>query len=154
MLIYFDEEEQVSEELLRKMNEAAETCLAEEGVDPGSCELSVSFVSEEEIHDLNREHRGVDRKTDVLSFPQFEDLDDIEEGLGMFGEISLGDVVICRDVCAEQAKEYGHSYERELIYLFVHSILHLLGYDHEEPEEKAEMRKREEAVMDKIGLPR
>jgi probable rRNA maturation factor len=71
-----------------------------------------------------------------------------------FGELCLGDVVICLDKVEEQAKEFGHSFERELIYLFVHSLLHLLGYDHMEEDEKQEMRQREEAVMSAIDLNR
>ena len=69
-------------------------------------------------------------------------------------ELMLGDVVISKDKAMEQAEEYGHSFERELIYLFTHSVLHLLGYDHEEPEDKAVMRKREEEIMDWLGIPR
>ena len=92
----------------------------------------------------------MDRETDVLSFPQFESIEDMPE----FGELCLGDVVICLDKVEEQAKEFGHSFERELIYLFVHSLLHLLGYDHMEEDEKKEMRQREEAVMTAIDLNR
>ena len=88
--------------------------------------------------------------TDVLSFPQFEDLNDVPD----FGEICLGDVVICSDRVREQAQELGHSIERETIYLFTHSILHLLGYDHMEESEKRQMRKREEEVMQHLGIGR
>ena len=110
----------------------------------------MTFVSLEEIHELNREYRQVDSPTDVLSFPQFDDLDDLPEE----GEIMLGDVVICSDRAKEQAEEFGHSFEREIIYLFVHSVLHLLGYDHMEEDEKRIMRRREEEVMERIGLKR
>ena len=155
MNIYFDEAEQVSKEIIDIMTKAAEICLVNEGIeDTDNCELSVSFVSADEIHELNREHRGVDRKTDVLSFPQFETVDELEDSIEMFGEVSIGDVVICRDVAAEQAEEFGHSFEREIIYLFVHSIHHLLGYDHMEEDEKKEMRAAEEAVMNELGILR
>ena len=149
MTIYFAEEQQVSAEILAVMEKAAEICVRGEGVDPEACEVSVSFVSPEEIHQLNREYRGVDRVTDVLSFPQFESPEEMTGDL-----IELGDVVICREQAEAQAEEYGHSFEREIIYLFVHSILHLLGYDHMEEDEKKEMRAREEEVMGDLGITR
>lgn len=154
MNIYFEEGHVVSEELLDKMTEAVKYAVESEellNLDEDRCEISVSFVGLDEIHELNREYRAVDRPTDVLSFPQFEDL---EEEIPEVGEICLGDVVICRDKAEEQAKEFGHSFERELVYLFTHSILHLLGYDHMEEDEKKLMRAREEEIMEKIGLLR
>ena len=105
----------------------------------------------EEIHELNKLHRGVDKPTDVLSFPQFED---VCEEAPEEGEICLGDVVICREKAAEQAEEFGHSFEREILYLFVHSVLHLLGYDHMEEGEKKVMRAREEKIMEHIDVLR
>ena len=108
------------------------------------------MVSEDEIHELNRTYRNTDRVTDVLSFPQYTGPDEI----GNEQVIALGDVVICSEVARRQAERYGHSYEREFVYLFVHSVLHLLGYDHMEPEEKREMRAKEEEVMSYIGLER
>ena len=113
-------------------------------------EVSVTFVEPEEIKELNAQYRGKDAVTDVLSFPQFDDWDDLPEE----GEIALGDVVICMERAAEQAEEFGHSLEREVLYLFVHSIYHLLGYDHMEEDEKREMREKEEAVMAELGLTR
>ena len=114
-------------------------------------EISVTFVQPDEIQSLNLEYRGIDRVTDVLSFPQFADL---AEELPEVGEICLGDVVICKDRAEEQAKEFGHSFEREVIYLFVHSVLHLLGYDHEAEDDKKLMRAREEEIMTYMGIPR
>lgn len=154
MNIYFEEGHAVSEALLEKMTEAAEYAVESENLlnlDKQRCELSVTFVGLDEIHELNREYRGVDRPTDVLSFPQFEDL---EEEIPEVGEICLGDVVICREKAEEQAEEFGHSFERELVYLFTHSVLHLLGYDHMEEDEKKVMRQREEEIMEQIGLMR
>jgi len=154
MNIYFEEGHVVSEALLEKMTEAAEYAVESENLlnlDKQRCELSVTFVGPDEIHELNREYRGVDRPTDVLSFPQFEDL---EEETPEVGEICLGDVVICREKAEEQAEEFGHSFERELVYLFTHSVLHLLGYDHMEEDEKKVMRQREEEIMEHIGLMR
>ncbi len=154
MEIYFEEGQVVSEEILEKMGKAAVYAIQSERIDEldaDRCEVSVTFVEPEEIRRLNREYRNVDRVTDVLSFPQFADL---EEEVPEVGEICLGDVVICKDRAAEQAEEFGHSFEREIIYLFVHSILHLLGYDHEEEDDKKQMRAREEAVMDYMKIYR
>jgi len=150
MYIYFEEGQQVTEEILNTMEAAAKYCLELEGIDEERTEISVTFVEAEEIRELNRDYRDNDKVTDVLSFPQFDDLNDIPD----FGEICLGDVVICRDRAAEQAEEFGHSFEREIIYLFTHSILHLLGYDHMVEEEKQEMRAREEEVMSHLGIGR
>ena len=150
MYIYLEEGQVLEEALLKKMEEAASVLFDKEGVDGERAEISLTLVSLEEIRELNRDYRDVDKETDVLSFPQFEGVDDMPE----FGELCLGDVVICRDKVEEQAKEFGHSFERELIYLFVHSMLHLLGYDHMEEEEKAVMRAKEEEVMKEISLER
>lgn len=119
--------------------------LLSEGLDL-DYELSISFVGRDKIHQLNRNYRGVDRPTDVLSFP----LDDefVPEGQNPM----LGDIVICMDVAREQAKEYGHSLRRELMYLTCHSTLHLLGYDHIEEDDKKEMRAREKEVMKRLGV--
>ena len=151
MNIYFDETQAVSDEILRKMEEAAAYGAELENLDDERCEISVTFVDMEEIHELNKLHRGVDKPTDVLSFPQFED---VCEEAPEEGEICLGDVVICREKAAEQAEEFGHSFEREILYLFVHSVLHLLGYDHMEEGEKKVMRAREEKIMEYIDVLR
>ena len=150
MKIYFEEEHVVTQDILDTMVKAAEYCLELENIDKERAEISVTFVEGEEIRELNREYRDTDRVTDVLSFPQFDDLNDIPE----VGEICLGDVVICKDRAEEQAEEFGHSFEREIIYLFTHSILHLLGFDHMEEDEKKEMREREEEVMTYLGIGR
>ncbi len=150
MKLYFEEEQQVSPEILNVMEKAVIRCLDLEHIDQSRSEISVTFVDEDEIRQLNRDYRDTDKVTDVLSFPQFDDLNDIPD----FGEICLGDVVICSKRAEEQAAEFGHSFEREIIYLFTHSILHLLGYDHMNPEEKAEMRQREEEVMEYLGIGR
>lgn len=111
----------------------------------GDFEVSVSFVTNDEIRQLNKMYRNVDRETDVLSFPM-DDEEDIE------GVIMLGDVILSTEKIVEQAHEFGHSLEREMIYLTVHSMLHLLGYDHLEDEEKEEMRTMEKEVMKKLQL--
>ncbi|MBO4990979.1 MAG: rRNA maturation RNase YbeY [Firmicutes bacterium] len=132
------------------MTRAATMAVEGEEIDPEPVVVSVTFVEPEEIRELNGQYRGKDAVTDVLSFPQFDDWDDLPEE----GEIVLGDVVICMDQAARQAEEFGHSLEREVLYLFVHSIYHLLGYDHMEEDEKREMRQKEEDVMARLGLTR
>ncbi len=150
MNIIYDSEFELEKELLDKMEEGASLCVEEEGLDPEMVEISLTLVDAEEIQMLNRDYRGVDKVTDVLSFPQFDDFDEIYED----EEILLGDVVICRQQAEAQAEEFGHSAEREMVYLFVHSVCHLLGYDHMEDEEKAEMRAKEESVMERIQVTR
>ena len=157
MKVFFEEEDKISKELTDIMEKAACRAVELEGLPEALCELSVTFVEKDEIRELNRDYRGIDRVTDVLSFPQFEkdELDSYrEEPDEIPDELMLGDVVISRDKAEEQAKEFGHSFERELIYLFTHSVLHLLGYDHETPEDKSVMRRREEEIMDWLGIPR
>lgn len=134
------------------------TALAAEGVD-FPCEVDVLITSDEGIHAINRDMRQVDRPTDVLSFPEFDlrpgelpGAEDADPGTGL---VPLGDMVISWEHVTAQAKEYGHSNRRELAYLVVHSVLHLLGYDHlDEGEEKARMRKREEAILAELGIGR
>lgn len=121
--------------------------------------LGLSFVSGDAIRELNKEKRNVDRVTDVLSFP----LLDIKEGqkLSEFGSerlpnniLPLGDIVICKEKAKEQAKEYKHSYKREISFLFVHGVLHLLGYDHMEKEEETRMMSLTENILLNFGLGR
>ena len=150
MNIIYDSEFELEQALLDKMEEGAILCVQEENIDPELVEISLTLVDAEEIQMLNRDYRNVDKVTDVLSFPQFDDLNELPED----EEILLGDVVICRQQAEAQAEEYGHSVEREMVYLFVHSVCHLLGYDHMDDEEKAEMRAKEEAVMERIQVTR
>ena len=150
MEIIFDEDMTLDSELLATLEKAAALSVEAEGLDPDICEISLTMVDKDEIRELNRMYRDKDSVTDVLSFPQFDFYDEV-----IYDEtVLLGDVVICDDVAREQAKEYGHSYERELVYLFVHSVHHLLGYDHMEDDEKAEMRAAEEDIMEKLGITR
>jgi probable rRNA maturation factor len=114
--------------------------------------VSVICVDDERIHELNREHRGIDRPTDVLSFSQLEG----EEMAGLpEGEpLPVGDIVISVERVAAQAEEYGHSFERELGFLVGHGMLHLLGYDHQTPEEEAAMMAKTEEILAELGLTR
>lgn len=150
MQLIFDGEKMPKEELLSLMEKAAHLALEHEEVFNEDIEISVTFVDEEEIKEINSQFREIDKVTDVLSFPQFESAEYVPEE----GYVILGDVVICEDQAKRQAEEFGHSYERELIYLFVHSMFHLLGHDHMEDEEKALMRKCEEDVMKEMGIER
>ena len=117
------------------------------------CEVSVTFTDNAQIRELNQRFRGIDRSTDVLSFPLFDfdgtsDEPPVDELIGM-----LGDIVLSLEQAAAQAEEYGHSFEREVAFLTVHSMLHLLGYDHETGEEdEADMRRRQSEIMDRMGL--
>ena len=144
--------------LIRKV---IRTALELEGVKL-PCEVDVRVTNDTGIHEINLDMRGVDRPTDVLSFPMFDlvpgeppteedtELLDIATGL-----LPLGDMVISMERVAAQAKEFGHSNRRELAYLTAHSVLHLLGYDHlDEGEEKKRMRAREEAIMEVLGILR
>lgn len=143
----------VQKSSITAMTKAAELLLKKEGLTDDEfdrAEISVTFMNSEKIHKLNKEYRNKDKTTDVLSFPMYESMDDFPE----FGELQLGDVVINKEQAKTQAEEYGHTYKRELVYLFVHSLLHLLGYDHEDKEEKKIMRKKEEEIMEELGIER
>ena len=120
-----------------------------------NAEVSVSFVDNEEIHALNREFRGKDRPTDVLSFPMWED-DGMDGDLDpVLGAVMLGDIVISTEKAHEQSEEYGHSFSREVCFLAVHSTLHLLGYDHETSEEDEKyMTGTQEKILASMGLRR
>lgn len=116
-----------------------------------AAEVGVTLSDDAGIHALNRDYRGKDRPTDVLSFA----LNDGEENvLGNPAALLLGDIIISLETAKRQAEEYNHSLEREIAYLTVHGMLHLLGYDHEIEEEKAEMRKEEEHVLGLLGIVR
>lgn len=139
-----------------------------EGVEEG--EVSLTFVDDETIRELNREYRGMDKSTDVLSFPMGEDELEGDEALELEEEVEaddadmvededmmpllLGDVIISVPTAIRQSEEYGHSIERELGFLFLHGFLHLIGYDHDNEEAERDMISRQEAVLAKAGLTR
>ena len=140
---------------LRKVIRAA---LDAEGVDV-PCEVDVSITGDADIRRINADMRGVDAPTDVLSFPMFDlkpgDKPSQRDADPATGLVPLGDMCISFDRAKVQAEEYGHSDRRELAYLAVHSVLHLLGYDHlDEGPMKAQMREREEAILAELGLER
>lgn len=150
MRILYSEDNILDEPMIACLEKAAELCVEKEGLPAENAEISLTFVSKEEIRELNNQYRGIDNHTDVLSFPLIEDFDEIEED----DEYMLGDVVICLEKAREQAEEFGHSEAREIVYLFVHSVCHLLGFDHMEEDEKQEMRTREEEIMTLLDLER
>lgn len=118
---------------------------------PKNCEVSLMYVDNEGIRVLNKEYRNIDKETDVLSFAMFEGE---EFPVGENQPILLGDIIVSIEKAYEQAKDYGHSVEREMGYLTVHGFLHLIGYDHMNAEDKAEMRENEEYILEKLGLTR
>ncbi len=150
MRILYSEENILDEAMIESLKKAAELCVEKEGLAAENAEISLTFVSKEEIRELNNQYRGIDNHTDVLSFPLIEDFDEVDPD----DEYMLGDVVICLEKAREQAEEFGHSEAREIVYLFVHSVCHLLGFDHMEEDEKQEMRTREEEVMTLLDLER
>lgn len=130
-------------------------CLSYENIDYG-CEVGVTFVDDDAIRTLNREHRNTDRKTDVLSFPMLADVrhiekTDIDPETGL---VYLGDIVISVETAIRQAEEFGHGLEREIAFLTVHSMMHLMGYDHIEESDRRIMRTHEEAVLDELNIKR
>lgn len=142
---------ELSDDMRDSLIEVAELVIDLEGVGECDCEVSLSLVNSEDIKKLNRIHRNKDSYTDVLSFPQYEMLKDMDE---VDEELALGDIIINTDYVLSQAREYGHPVERELLYLFTHSMFHLFGYDHMEAKEKDEMRQREEYVLESVGMIR
>ena len=119
-------------------------------------EISLYFTNNEEIHELNKEYRGIDRPTDVLSFAMDETVDEedfIAPGEGGDKHL-LGDIIISTEKSDAQSEEYGHSKEREVLFLFSHGLLHLLGYDHGTPEEEAVMIGKQEAALAALGVTR
>ena len=153
-IIYKDIEEVRSwEDIVKKV---FEECFKEEGLQDSKLYITVTFTNPENIQSINKEYRDIDKPTDVLSFPMFqkEELDKkIEEKDFQYQDI-LGDIVISIPKVEEQAKEYGHSFERELSYMLVHGFYHLMGYDHMEEEDKKEMRTKEENILKTLDIVR
>ena len=156
-----DENGRLQEAAFTKILEAASEVFRQEFDLPAEeeerMEVSLTITDEETIRQINREYRDIDRVTDVLSFPQYESAEAVAEELKSLDEeisVLLGDVVICYKRACEQAVEDGNTEERELTYLFVHSMMHLLGYDHMEEEQKNVMRVHEEKVMSAVDRKR
>lgn len=162
-MIYIDNRQdklKIDDNILKNVNDIIEYALKEEGVNIDT-EISVIFIDNDEIRNINKDQRNIDRVTDVLSFPMlnypkgkvYKDVyknnnfspADLNEG-----RLVLGDIVLSLERAKEQSEEYGHSLLREVCYLTIHSVLHLLGYDHMEEEERSIMRQREEKNFRKI----
>ena len=148
MIILIDNRDldfEIPEEIIKDFEKSTEVILEMENIRE-DVEVSVSFVNEDEIKELNRDYRDKDKITDVLSFPT-------EMGYHIEGvPLILGDVVICSKRAKEQSEEFGHSFQRELVYLYVHSMFHLLGYDHLVEDEKLLMRQKEKEALKRIGI--
>ena len=131
---------------------------------PYEAEVNLTLVDLASIHQINREYRGIDRPTDVLSFPMqtyetpadFSHVEDcVEENFNPdTGELLLGDIILCVDKVKQQAHTYGHSEKREFAFLILHSMLHLFGYDHETEQEREEMEARQRSILDALGIIR
>ena len=166
-MIYTDnrqEKIEVTEELVKELEHTIEFALKEEEVNI-PFEISLLFVDNDEIREINNETRNIDTETDVLSFPMldypkdkaFKDVYknyEFDETYMDGEELVLGDIVLSLEKALEQSKEYNHSFKREASYLVVHSVLHLLGYDHMEEDEKKVMRKREEEILGQLDIRR
>ena len=143
-------------ELESCINKIVELALDKNNISNQNISVSIQSASKEEIRKLNFEYRDTDRATDVLSFPIFEKeeiykLRNVDESK-RFGEIELGDIILCLDVIKEQSIEYGTGLLREILYMITHGICHLLGYDHIEQEDKKEMRTLEEEILESLGV--
>lgn len=166
-MIYTDnrqEKIEVTEELVKELEHTIEFALKEEEVNI-PFEISLLFVDNDEIREINNETRNIDKETDVLSFPMldypkdkvFKDVYknyEFDETYMDGEELVLGDIVLSLEKALEQSKEYNHSFKREASYLVVHSVLHLLGYDYMEEDEKKVMRKREEEILGELDIKR
>lgn len=164
MTVYFEEEGELKLEL--DYEEIAETVV--EGVldyenCPYEAEVNLLLTMNKEIQEMNAEFRQIDRATDVLSFPMIDfektgEFDFLEEDDSYFncdtGELMLGDIVISKENVVAQAKEYGHTIKREYAFLIAHSMLHLLGYDHMEEQERLEMEKKQKEILEQLGITR
>lgn len=153
-LEYLDlDENKEYEEIIEKV---VKQCFKEENLEDSKLYISIILTTPEHIHEINKQYRNVDHETDVLSFPMFEK-EEIEEKIknqDFEYEDVLGDIVISIEKVKGQAKEYGHSFEREFSYMIVHGFYHLMGYDHIEEKDKIIMRPKEEKVLTKLGIRR
>lgn len=155
MSVYFDNRQEkmpITKVLLEKLEEVVNVALQKEGL-LFPVEVSISFIDNNEMRQLNKNYRGQDSTTDVLSFPLLEK-SQLQQGNFEETVMILGDIVISIPKAIEQADEYGHSRLRELAYLLVHGMFHLLGYDHNHLEEKTIMREKEELVMEELQISR
>ena len=153
-ITYLDlEENKKYEETIKKV---VEKCYEEENLTKSKLIITITLTTPENIRKINKEYRNIDRATDVLSFPMFEKEEltkKIKNQEFMYEDV-LGDIIISIEKVKDQAKEYGHSFERELSYMVVHGFYHLMGYDHMTEEEKTEMRKKEDVILNALNITR
>ncbi len=148
---YIDETGELAPEQVQQILQLLQLAAKREEV-IGDSELSLTFVDNEKIHEINREYRGIDRPTDVISFALEENTEGEMEIIGQDMPRVLGDIIISIPRAKQQAEEYGHSFMRELGFLAVHGFLHLLGYDHGTKEEEQQMFSRQEEILQEFGL--
>ena len=153
-IIYQDIEENSKYE--KTIKKVVEKCFEEEGISDSKLCLTVTLTNPENIRKINKEYRKIDKETDVLSFPMFEkqELDEMIAKKQFEHEDVLGDIIISIARFEEQAKEYGHSFERELSYMVVHGFYHVMGYDHIKEEDKVKMRPKEEKILNDLKILR
>lgn len=152
-ITYIDiQEDKEQEEIIKKV---LERCFQIEGMEKSNLVVTITLTTPEQIQKINKEYRKIDKPTDVLSFPMFEKTE-IESAIQetKTREDVLGDIIISVEQVKRQAEEYGHTYVRELSYMIVHGFYHLMGYDHMKEEEKVQMRKKEEAVLESLDIGR
>ena len=153
-VVYKDIEE--NKEYEKVIDKVLTKCFEEEKLQNSKLYITVTLTTKENIKEINKEYRNIDRATDVLSFPMFEK-DELEEKIKNrdFEHVDvLGDLVISIEKVKEQAEEYGHSFERELSYMLVHGFYHLMGYDHIEEEDRKKMRPKEEKILNDLKILR
>lgn len=153
-IVYKDiEENQEYDEIVEKV---LSECYKEENLQDSKLIITVTLTTPNNIQDINKKYRNIDRATDVLSFPMFEkeEIDVKIKNKEFYTEDILGDIIISIEKVEEQAKEYGHSFERELSYMLVHGFYHLMGYDHIKEEDKFIMRPKEEKVLSQLNITR
>lgn len=147
------EEKKEYEEIIKKV---LLQCFKEEGLENAKLLITITLTVPEKIQEINNQYRGIDRATDVLSFPMFEK-EELEQKIAkkdFLQEDILGDIIISIPKVEEQAKEYGHSFEREFSYMLVHGFYHLMGYDHIQEADKVKMRPKEEKVLADLKINR
>ena len=153
-IVYKEIEEK--EEHQKIIQKVLEKCFEEEKIIDSKLMITITLTNAENIKEINKQYRNIDKTTDVLSFPMFEK-DELENKIKnrLFEhEDVLGDIIISIPKVEEQAKEYGHSFERELSYMIVHGFYHLMGYDHIKEEDKIVMRPKEEKILNQLNILR
>lgn len=145
-----------NDEYRKLINTVINKCFEEEKLENTNLYISITLTTPENIKNINKEYRNIDKETDVLSFPMFEqeEIKKIINSEQYIVEDVLGDIVISVKKVQEQAIEYGHSFERELSYMLVHGFYHLMGYDHIKEEDKQKMRPKEEKILQDLNIVR